>query len=375
MPSQLRAAWDEPPPPRPVTRRGREALLVGGLVAITLLEGALRPELAGHGGAVLATAALMLTLLWRRTRPLLALVVAVAGMSLITAVTGAPDVYSSIFVLGLTYAVVRWGSGRAAITGTAAMLVYVAADALVRGLPAGDVIGGFAIVGGSFALGAAMRFRERGRLRALDEVRLLERERLARDLHDTVAHHVSAIAVRAQAGLAVAPLRPEAATEALAVIEAEASRTLAEMRTIVRVLRRGEDPVDAPNRGLADVALLADGGDAGPAVRVALEGDADDVAPSVGAAVFRIAQEAVTNARRHARGARCVDVRVRVDPDAVRLDVRDDGEPVTRAPGEGYGLAGMRERAALLGGTCSAGPRPDGGWTVTAALPRTGPAA
>ncbi|MBX9246869.1 sensor histidine kinase, partial [Actinotalea ferrariae] len=131
---------------------------------------------------------------------------------------------------------------------------------------------------------------------------------------------------------------------------------------------------DAPSRGLADVVLLADDDAPGPHVRVTVEGDADDVAPSVGAAVYRIAQESVTNARRHARGARRVEVRVHAGRDVVRLDVTDDGEPAGRTAGEGYGLAGMRERAALLGGTCEAGPRPDGGWAVTAELPRTGPA-
>lgn len=86
--------------------------------------------------------------------------------------------------------------------------------------------------------------------------------------------------------------------------------------------------------------------------------------------MFRIAQEAVTNARRHARGAGRVDVRVRIDATGVRLDVRDDGESAASAP-PGYGITGMAERAALLGGTCAAGPTREGGWAVTAVLPRS----
>lgn len=376
MTSPLRSAWAEPRPPRPRTSRAADVVALAVPLVIAFFEAALRPELAGHGGSLLATLALAGTLLWRRTRPLLALAVAAVGLTVVSILSGGPDIYASVFVLGLAYAVVRWGSGREAVVGAVGMVAFGLVDPLVHRTPAGDVLGGLAILGASLALGVAMRYRARSRQRALDEVRLLEREQLARDLHDTVAHHVSAIAVRAQAGLAVAPHRPEAATEALAVIEAEASRTLAEMRTIVRALRRDEPgaDVDAPQRRLADVALLADDAGPGPSVRVTVAGDVDAVAPSVGAAVYRIAQEAVTNARRHARSPRLVRVHAAVDGDVVRLVVTDDGEPPARASGEGYGLAGMRERAALLGGTCEAGPAPDGGWAVTATLPRTGPA-
>lgn len=375
MTTPLRSAWAEPRPPRPRSSRAADAVALAIPLVIAFLEAALRPELAGHGGSLLATLALAGTLLWRRTRPLLALAVAAVGLTVVSVLNNGPDIYASVFVLGLAYAVVRWGSGREGIVGAVGMVAFGLIDPLLHRTPMGDVLGGLAILGASLALGVAMRYRARSRQRALDEVRLLEREQLARDLHDTVAHHVSAIAVRAQAGLAVAPHRPEAATEALAVIEAEASRTLAEMRTIVRALRRDEPgaDVDAPQRRLADVALLADDAGPGPSVRVTLAGDADAVAPAVGAAVYRIAQEAVTNARRHARSPRLVDVHAAVEGDVVRLVVTDDGEPPARASGEGYGLAGMRERAALLGGTCEAGPAPDGGWVVAATLPRTGP--
>jgi signal transduction histidine kinase len=221
-------------------------------------------------------------------------------------------------------------------------------------------------------LGLALRWRAGERARELDRVRLLEREELARDLHDTVAHHVSAIAIQAQAGIAVAPTAPDAATDALRVIEGEASRTLDEMRAIVRALRRegamADDAELAPVAGIAELRALANG--SGPAVDVRVDGD-DALPPAVAATLFRIAQEAVTNARRHARGATRVDVRVRMDTAGVRLDVRDDGDAAPSAS-SGYGLTGMAERAALLGGTCSAGPAPGGGWVVTALLPRTG---
>lgn len=158
------------------------------------------------------------------------------------------------------------------------------------------------------------------------------------------------------------------------MIEAEASRTLAEMRSIVRVLRRGDPAELAPSPGIAGLERLAGPNRAGPSVGVELCGDFTGVPPSVEAAIYRLVQESVTNARRHARNATRIEVRVAADDALVGLRVSDDGDTgVLRPAGSpGYGLAGMMERARLLGGTCEAGQGPGRGWTVTAALPRTG---
>jgi len=162
--------------------------------------------------------------------------------------------------------------------------------------------------------------------------------------------------------------------EALKVIEEEASRTLAEMRGIVGVLREDEEPELAPQRGVADIKQLADRVGVRPRVEVHLSGDLDDLGPSVGAAVYRIAQESITNAVRHARHATRISVSVAGDDDCVRLTVRDDGDASsTGRRSAGYGLVGMTERAMLLGGTLEAGPGPDRGWTVNAVLPRAAP--
>lgn len=161
------------------------------------------------------------------------------------------------------------------------------------------------------------------------------------------------------------------------MIEAEASRALAEMRTMVRVLRRDEPAELAPGRRIADLEQLASRSRSGPSVDVEIRGDLDDLPPSVGAAIYHLAQESVTNARRHARHATRIEVRVAADDTSVRLHVSDDGDPPAVRPAArpaGYGLIGMIERADLLGGTCEAGPNPDRGWTVTAVLPRTQPA-
>jgi signal transduction histidine kinase len=273
------------------------------------------------------------------------------------------------YLLILPFSLFRWGSGREAALGLAVILLTSVATSLSHWTGIANAVAGAGVVFASVALGVAFRYRAGARLRELDRATLLERARLARDLHDTVAHRVSAIAVRAQAGLATAPGRPDAATEALQVIEAEASRALAEMRDIVRVLRRAEAADLAPVAGVEEVRELV--GRDGPEVDVEISGDVASLSPAVDAAIYRLAQESVTNARRHARRATRIEVRVAADDACVRLRVSDDGEAaVAREAGAGFGLVGMAERARLLGGTCDAGPGPDGGWAVTAVLPR-----
>ena len=349
----------------------RDWALVGVLVPAAALEMALRPDLPWRGLWAVVVIGLAPTLLWRRTRPLMVLAIAFAVTGLVPLLTGGDRVepYTTAFVLVLVYSVVRWGSGREAVVGLTLVVGSACLSMALRDLALVDAIGGLAVVFSATALGVAMRYRSGLRTRELDQVKLVERERLARDLHDTVAHHVSAIAIRAQAGLAVAD--PDAAADALRLIEAEASRALAEMRAMVRVLRRDE-PVDlAPSPRIADLDRLATSPGAGPSVEVDLAGDLDDVHPSVDAAVYRLAQEAVTNARRHAKHATRIEVRVAADDTSVHLRVSDDGHGSARTS-PGYGLIGMFERVDLLGGTCAAGPDRARGWTVTATLPRTG---
>ncbi|MCL1594137.1 MAG: histidine kinase, partial [Actinomycetia bacterium] len=208
--------------------------------------------------------------------------------------------------------------------------------------------------------------------REIDHVKLTEREQLARELHDTVAHHVSAIIIQAQAGRTIAGTDPDAATSALEVIEEEATRTLTEMRMMVGALRDGQEADLAPQRGIADIERIAHTAEDMPRVDIHLTGDLDNLMPTVDTAIYRLAQESITNAIRHARHATVIDVSVAGDEDYVRLIVSDDGAVV--APGRdpaGYGLVGMTERATILGGTLEAGPRSDRGWIVSAVLPKT----
>ncbi|WP_433435621.1 sensor histidine kinase [Nonomuraea sp. CA-141351] len=372
----LRSVWNEPRPPDPPLRVWRDWALVGVLVLVAVLEGVLRPDLPWRAVSVALTIGLVPTLLWRRTRPLLMLAITFVATSLAPLLTGGvrAETYTMVFLLIVVYALFRWGSGREAAAGLAIMLVSVGVSVAFYGLAPADAVAAFVVMFSAIALGLAVRYRGRARTRELEQVKLLEREQLARDLHDTVAHHVSAMAIRAQAGLATAATQPEAATDALRVIEAEASRTLAEMRAMVRLLRRNEPAELAPGRQIADLEQLAGRARVGPSVDVEIFGDLDGLPPSVGAAIFRIAQESVTNARRHARHATRIAIQVAADDTSVRLRVSDDGDTTSVRTMPGYGLLGMIERAGLLGGTCEAGPNPDRGWTVTAVLPRTGAA-
>jgi len=216
---------------------------------------------------------------------------------------------------------------------------------------------------------------------------LAERLRIARELHDSVAHSVGIIAIQAGAGRRVFDASPAEARDALAAIEATSRETLSGLRRMVTGLRRaelepgaGQAPLGvAP--GLADVGRLAAMTlDAGVKVEVEWRGTWEPLPADVDRSAFRIIQEAVTNVVRHAGTDEC---RVVIDQrhGELSIEVTDLGRggPVTGpaagpAAGDGYGITGMRERAALLGGDFSAGPRPGGGFRVAARLPVPAPA-
>ncbi|WP_437689738.1 sensor histidine kinase [Sorangium sp. So ce176] len=375
----FRSVWSEPRAPHPPRRVRMDWGLLAAFAVVGLLEATFRSDLPWRAASLVVGVGLLPTLLWRRTRPLRMVVIAfglVTAMKLAALAAGSepPGLHTMAYLLLLPYALFRWGTGREATLGLSIVAAAASFDLISTGAGIGDVIGGSAVLSSTMALGAAVRYRDRVRLRELDEAKLAERERLARDLHDTVAHHVSAIAIRAQAGLAAAPTRPEAPVDALRVIADEASRALGEMRTMVRLLRRDEPAELAPGPRFSDIERLASPSATGPSVDVKLTGDLDSLPSSVAAAIFRIAQESITNARRHARQATRVEVDVTADDASVRLRVTDDGHAVQARPSasRGYGLIGMIERAELLGGTCHAGPGPQRGWTVMAVLPRNG---
>ena len=373
FPRALAAAWSRPPVnDAPGPKRRDVALLIIAATA-AVIEGAARPDLAWPLATTLVTLAIFPMLLWRRTRPLLAVAVMTGTTSAyaLVDVFAEPDLnalVSTFVLLTIPYALFRWGSGRDRIVGAVIIAVGLVFSSFLGGQPITDIIAGIAFLGGACLIGALRRERVQSRARLLDGIRSREREALARDLHDTVAHHVSAIVIHAQ----VASVNPQDAARlagSLSVIEKEAQAVLADMRSLVRTLRAPTDY--APTAGLDELARLADPGP--PPVKVRIDAP-DEVPGIVASTLFRLAQEGVTNARRHAVDATTIDVSVTVDTTTARIEVRDDGTAPRTASGDGHGLQGMAERAALLGGEVDAGPDPTGGWTLSASLPLRGTA-
>lgn len=200
-----------------------------------------------------------------------------------------------------------------------------------------------------------------------------ERERLARELHDVVSHTVGTIVVQAEAGDVLLDRDPEAARRSLNAIEAEAREAMAELRRLLGLLRSdgarddGASPM-TPQPGLADVESLAERvRTAGLPVDVVVEGEPVGLPAALDVSAYRVIQEALTNALKHTTGARA-RVRIAFRGDGLELEVTDDGAP-RAGVGTGNGLAGSRERVALLAGSFEAGPLDPRGWRVAALLP------
>jgi signal transduction histidine kinase len=199
-----------------------------------------------------------------------------------------------------------------------------------------------------------------------------ERRRIARELHDMVAHHVSVMGVLATGSRRTLYRDPAAADEALATIEETGRTALREMRRLLDVLRTDQEPAGelSPQPGIAAVeSLVEQVRDAGLAVTLTVEGAAGDLEPGIALTVYRIVQEALTNTLKHAGPAQA-EVRLSLDKDCLVVRVRDDGRGPR--PGRtvlGHGLLGMRERVSLYGGVLRAGAKPGGGYQVYAKIP------
>jgi signal transduction histidine kinase len=214
------------------------------------------------------------------------------------------------------------------------------------------------------------------RERLAEQAVALDRVRIARELHDSVAHHVSVMGVQAGAARATLSTDPAAASEALRHVETEARSAIDELRGLLRTLRDADGtPVDAApasTLGVGGLARLVQSSqDAGLPTELEIVGDPRPLPPALGLNLYRIAQEALTNARKHAGPDAEAQVRLRYLADAVELEVANSGSARSlRAPG-GLGQLGMRERVATSGGTLEVGPRSRGGYLVRARIPVT----
>jgi len=226
--------------------------------------------------------------------------------------------------------------------------------------------------------GAAL---ERSREEELRRRASEERMRMARDLHDVVAHNISVINVQANTALHLMDRQPERARSALVTINDVSKQALVELRSVLGVLRDVDGHADAPRTPAPGLARLGDlvetAAAAGLTVRVRQDGQRAPLPADVDLTAYRIIQEALTNSARHSGGTTAT-VRLGFGDGGLRVEVDDDGttrgtgQPPARANGSGNGIAGMTERAAALGGTLEAGPRPEGGFGIRAWLPARG---
>ncbi len=329
-----------------------------------------------HPLAYLVFAAAASTLLRRRQRPVAVFGVAVACSFVLIVVPWGQVAFA--FLVSL-YGAGRYAESRvAAIAVPATAMAFAVTDAITADSPVSDVVGGTLIVFAIWYVGTRVRHRgersvlvERERAAQEDRVLAEERARIARELHDVVAHGVSLMTVQAGAAKTVVVADPESAVQAMAAVEQTGREALSELRHLLAVLRPDSSAGElSPQPGVAGVErLAAQFREAGLEVTL----DMDPVPVALPARVdlfaYRIVQEALTNVLKHAGPGTATAVQVRIGPGSVTLEVSDDGRGGTLLPGSGHGLVGMRERVQLLGGTLEAGLRPGGGFRVHAVLP------
>ena len=350
---------------------GLVAPIVGVLLAMLVLARRWSPRLAQLSAAALGLSVLVTT---------------------VTSALGLPGVRISfteqLALAVLVIAVLRSCSPRLALGVAVAAAVAIVGSPILR---MSNGIGTFLAVlsaigwGGAVAIGLTLRNMAILRSATEEEVRSAERMELARELHDVVAHHVTGIVVQAQAARVVIPHQPAVINEALIAIERAGEDALSAMRRMVGVLRdqaalrAGDDTSRNPGTALVDITDLAQRFDANSGlVTLRLSDEAATLAapPGVAMTAYRVVQEALTNVRRHAPEANWVWIELAVDPAVeghqLTVSVRNDGVVGgNRSFGGGYGLVGMAERVAALGGDLHAAPGPDHTWVVTARLPLT----
>jgi YD repeat-containing protein len=345
---------------------------------------------SGHPIPYTPTAAFLLVvvaglvLAGRRRYPVAVLAVS-TGSVVIFSLLGYVNGAALLLPTAALYCVAQTGSVRRAVVVAAATLVALMA-ATAAGNPFGPFGGGFDLIPGLIAAalfaGVAVNNRRAYvasiQARAEDDTRRRvdeERLRIARELHDVVAHTMATINVQAGVAAHVLADQPDAAAQAMAVIKAASKDGLRELRAILNVLRQADeaDPTQ-PAPGVAQLdALIAGTCQAGLATSLTLTGQEKPLPAAVDLAAYRIVQESLTNAIRHA-GPATAAVSLTYDDAELRIEIADTGRgsQAAQSEGSGHGLIGMRERAASVGGVIEAGPSRGGGYQVTARLPLDG---
>jgi len=374
-----------------VSARFVDVLLALAVTALSMVEVAtehLSPYPASIPLSVIQAGALA----WRRRPALAALLVAVAALFVETAAGVSLHKPVSPIVVGLVvvYSVAQYEPLPRAAAGLAVALAGIFA-AIQLAVANGESYSGadrafvaFLLVA-PWLVGRALHGRTREVEEHAQRAELLERDRrvaveqerarIARELHDVIAHSLSVMVVQAGAAEHVAKRSPERVLEPLQSIQETGRQALSEMGTLLGMLREDSRELGfAAQHGVADLeALLEQTRGAGLSVDLAVEGSVRPLPPGLDLSAYRIVQEALTNVRKHAGNA-CASVRLRYRTDALEIEVLDDGEGSADGTGSGYGLVGLRERVVVFGGELEAGPRPSGGFAVRATLPLEGAA-
>ena len=337
-----------------------------------------------RAAAAAAGLVLTLSLAWRRRAPLVVLGVAIAT-SVVANVVGVLDEATTpaIALVVAVYSVGAHTSGLRAAVGGLGAAALIAVN-VAEQFSLGDLLFIAMIVGGAWLAGRAIRYRrerehvlelltvdlEREREEKARAAVAEERVRIARELHDVVAHAISVIVLQARGGRRSLATDPGETREALDMIEATGSEALAEMRRLLGMLRRDDEEIAlAPQPSLRYLdALAAQVREAGLPVDLSVEGEPTELPPGVDLSAYRIVQEALTNALKHA-GPATARVVVRYRENDLELEIADTGAGASASDGDGHGLAGMRERVSLYGGKIETGPRDGGGFAVRARLP------
>ncbi len=351
--------------------------------------GALSISGADRGLLILGGVSLALSIGWRRGMPLVVLAVAIANLILNYVI--APGVHdsmaSAIAMLTGVYSAAVYTTGAttvAAFMGTVALVPLVEMQDPMPDWSLSDMLFLGIVIGGPWVAGRGVRHhRERERLlenltveldRQLEDkqrkAEAEERARIARELHDVVAHAITVIVIQARGGRRSMDTAPSEAAEAFDAIEITARQALSEMRLMLGLLQPEARPgVLSPSPSLHHLPdLVRQIDEAGLPVELVIEGDPVPLPPGIDMSAYRIVQEALTNSLKHA-GQTSARVVVCHERDAVRLEIADRGRGPNGRPVQGSGLIGMRERVALFGGDIYAGAGTDGGFTVRVRLP------
>ncbi|GGT00390.1 MULTISPECIES: sensor histidine kinase [Streptomyces] len=366
----------------------RTAVLWGGagIATLVLLNLVLRVPLGigdriADPAVMLATGSVLGGTLLVRRAPVATLVLMLGSAVAVVFLYDNPGVASApvLAAAGALGRVAVERSRRVAFTAVGATVLVLILLQLVRPVEAGPAVvlvqGQLPVVVLAWLIGDSVRRSRQAAAQAhaaaTEQALTDERLRIARELHDMVAHSIGIIAIQAGVGSRVIDARPDQARDALQAIEATSRDTLASLRRTLVALRRGGPAPLAPTPGLDGLERLAaaTAGDTGLRIDVAVSGRRRPLPQDVELAAYRIVQEALTNTVRHARARHC-RVDVAYEDGALAIGITDDGRSSpAQDGGSGFGITGMHERAALLGGSLDAGPLPAGGFRVAAVLP------